>query len=302
MATSTRSPGNHRIDPASRRKRPAVSSASSVSSARATRAPARKRSPCEEALARVIGQARVLAEDTHRSRGALQSGRSGPSSEHVTPEAASRRALEGLTATLRGLEPETALKIRTLMIAGRDAQSVGAVDVKISLADTEATFEIMAADSGENGPLLIEYLMRGHAIACASGVDLERSLVDWRARSADDVDERAWLSFGRQLAKSHPHDWQCLGIVGPGTRKLAKLYLKLGDRAWWSFQSLIDRPTQADMVKEQKGLGRRRSHAISMNSLDLLVSELDDVSGRALQRAGRAIRARVGSTDAAAES
>jgi hypothetical protein len=296
MATSTRSPVNRRIKPASPRKRPAPSPA------RPTPAPERNRSACEEALDLVIGQARRLAEDSHQTRGALQSGRSAPSSTRGTPEEPSPKALDGLTATLRSLDPETALKIRTLMIAGRDGQSIGAVDVKVSLADTASTFAIMATDSGENGPLLIEYLLRGHAIACAAGIDLDRSLADWQARSADDVDERAWMSFGRQLAKSLPHEWQCIGVVDPGTRKLAKLYLKLGDRAWWSFQSLIDRPTQGDMAKEQKGLGRRRSRAISTNSLDSLVSELDDVSGRALQRAGRAIRARVGSLGAAAKS
>jgi hypothetical protein len=159
----------------------------------------------------------------------------------------------------------------------------------------------MAGDSGDNGPLLIEYLLRGHAIACAAGLDLERSFTDWQARSADDVDERAWLSFGRQLAKSLPQEWQCLGIVDRGSRRLGKLYLKLGDRAWWSFQALIDRPTRTDMMKAEKGMGRRCAHAISTNSLDLLLGELEGVSGRALQRAGRAIRARVGASAATSE-
>ena len=219
----------------------------------------------------------------------------------VKPEAVRALAVERLTATLRELEPETALKIRTLMIAGRDGQNIGVVDTHVSLSDAGAAFAIMADDSSENGPLLIEYLRRGHALACAAGIDLEQPLDEWQGRSADDVDERAWLSFGRQLAASAARDWQCVGVIDGSSQSLSKLYLKLGDRAWWSFQALIDRPTSAGLAKERKAQARGRSRSIVTTSLDAIASKLDSLHGRALQRAARAIRARIGYGASAAE-
>ena len=251
---------------------------------------------CEEALASVIARARALAEDTHATRQHLPSGRSRPGAEAASPpsDAHTDGARAQLTAALGELDPEVALKIRQLMIAGRDGQSVATVKLNVSLVDAESAFSVMAADSGENGPLLIEYLLRGHAIACASGIDLDRPLAEWRSRSADNLEERAWLSFGKQLANSASADWQCFAIMDPGTQGISKLYVKLGDRAWWSFQAQLDRPTLRGAEKERRALVRRRFKGISSNDLEALVLKLNGVQGRALRRAARAICARVG--------
>jgi hypothetical protein len=230
---------------------------------------------CEGALARVIQSARVLAEDNRDG----------------ARDSAKGAAREQLAVTLRELDPDTALKIRTLMIAGRDGQIV--TSSSASVADASADIASMA-DSVENGPLLAEHLLRGHAIACAVGIDLDRPLAEWQSRSADGLDERAWLSFGKQLATSGPGDWQCLAIVEAGTQGLSKLFLKLGDRAWWSFQAQLDRPTLAGVEKERRALARRRLKGIPSNTLETLISRLGNAQGRALRRAGRAIIARVG--------
>jgi hypothetical protein len=89
-------------------------------------------------------------------------------------------------------------------------------------------------------------------------------------------------------------DWQCLAIVEPGTQVISKLYVKLGKRAWWSFQAQLDRPTLRGAEKERRALVRRRFKGIALNNLDDLVARLRNVQGRALRRAARAICARVG--------
>jgi hypothetical protein len=272
--------------------------------ARPAQVSAHRRSTCEDAVTRVIRQALVLDDDTHKTRGNLPSGRTSPTGEEpqISAEAASADARACLTTTLRELDPETALKVRTLMIAGRDGQSIGVVETNVSLSDTASAFAIMADDSSENGPLLAEYLRRGHAIACAVGIDLDRPLDEWQMRSTESVEQRAWLSFGRQLANSSPRDWQCLGVVDARTQTISKLYLKLGDRAWWSFQALIDRPTKAGMAKERRVQTRQRTRSFVMSSLDALASKLEGLQGRALQRAGRAIQARISGAQPAVAS
>jgi len=204
-------------------------------------------------------------------------------------------AQQELNTLLRQLDPEMALKLRTLMIAGRDGQGVGKVKVNLSLSDAEAGFAAMADDSSQNGPLLVEYLRRGHAAACAAGVNLDGPLANW-GPAADSLDERAWLSFGTQLATSKPEEWSCIGIVGPGSRQISKLYLKLGDHAWWSFQAVLDRPTQAGVDKERRSLARRHLKGIATSTLEAIVGHLGNAEGRALRRAARAIQARIGSS------
>jgi hypothetical protein len=255
---------------------------------------------CEEALERVLQRAGALAEDSHDTRQHLPSGRARPDGAGDVEAAPGSSAGEQLTTLLRELDPETALTIRTLMIAGRDGQSIPAVNVNLTLSDSDAGFAVMAADSRENGPLLLEYLRRGHAIACAAGIDLERPLEDWQARSPNDVDERAWLSFGKQLATSAPGEWQCLCVFDPSTRELSKLYLRLNDRAWWSFQALLDRPTRAGVEKERRALARRRLKGVPASTLDGLAGRLGSARGRALRRAARAICARLGQPSSSA--
>lgn len=244
--------------------------------------------------------AQGLAKDTAEARRGLPSGLSnGAAAAPVGASPPEEGRREALASALRELEPELALKLRTLLIAGRDRRGIGAVNANASSSDAEAGLAKMAADSGDDGPLLIDYLQRGHAIACATGIDLEGPFADWQA-SAGSLDDRAWLSFGKQLASSDPGDWQCIGIVDPETRDVSKLYLKLGDHAWWSFQSVIDRPTLASVAKDQRALSRRRVKGMSTNSLQSLVGRFESSRGRALRRAARAIRARVGQGEAAA--
>jgi len=250
---------------------------------------------CEEVLANVIACARLLGEDTHETRRHLPSGRLRPGDEPANdPGSTHTNTRARLAAALEKLEPETALKLRRLMIAGRDGQNVATVKVNVSLADSDGAFSTMAADSGENGPLLVEYLLRGHAIACASGIDINKPLTDWNVRETDGLEERAWLSFGKQLASSTSEEWQCFAMLSPDTRNVSKLYVKLGKRAWWSFQAQLDRPTLRGAEKERRALTRRRFKGIASNDLGALVAELANVQGRALRRAARAIGARVG--------
>jgi hypothetical protein len=202
-------------------------------------------------------------------------------------------AQQRLASALRALPPEMALKLRTLMVAGRDGVGIHTVKLNVTLGEGDAAFDAMASDSSENGPLLAEYLRRGHALACAAGLDLERPMASW-ASAERDLEERAWLSFGRQLANSQPDDWQCLTFTAPGTQQIDKLYLRLGERAWWSFQALLDRPSVRAVNQQQRARNRGRSKAVAAPSLKAIAARSAVAEGRALRRAVRAIRARLG--------
>jgi hypothetical protein len=280
--------------PESRTKAAAARPPSSPPARRATTAAA---TPVEATLARVLSLAEALMRDNKESRGALPSGRTAPAeapSDVAVPDEPKPSARERLATALSGLEPEMAIKLRTLMIAGRDGQSIGTVKVNLSMSDADSGFATMAADSSENGPLLIDYLRRGHALACASGIDLDGPLARWQSSPAPDLGERAWLSFGRQLASSQPADWQCLGLVEQPTQELSMLYLRLREHGWWSFRSVLDRPTPAGVEKERRALAKRRLKGISSDTLEAIVGRFAGAQGRALQRAGRAICARLG--------
>jgi hypothetical protein len=202
-------------------------------------------------------------------------------------------AQQRLTHALRVLPPETALKLRTLMIAGRDGRGIHAVQTNLSLGDGDAAFGAAADDAGESGPLLAEYLRRGHALACAAGLDLEQPHATWGSVEQD-LDARAWRSFGRQLAQSQPDDWQCLTVAaaeGPG---VTQLYVQLRGGAWWSFQELLGHPSVAAIDREQLAHHRHHSRSESLPSLKAVAPLLRAAEGPALRRAAQAIRARVG--------
>jgi hypothetical protein len=201
-----------------------------------------------------------------------------------------------LTQALEGLEPEASLKLRTLMVAGRDGRGVTAVHVEMKPADADsASATVATGDLSKSGPLLADYLRCGHAMACATGLDLEKSIATWPSSMTHTLDERAWLSFGVQLAKSQPEDWTCLGFVGSdGAQQLTKLYLRLGEHAWWSFRSVLDRPSTASVDKEKRALAKRRSKGVAGASLKTMADRSCGNEGRALRRAVKAIRARVG--------
>lgn len=205
--------------------------------------------------------------------------------------AASSPATRRLADAIEELGPDTALKLRTLMVAGRDGRGVTAVHVDAKPVEGDVS---AAADLSANGAQLGDYLRRGHAMACATGFDIERNITAWPASAPHTLDERAWLSFGVQLAKSRPEDWTCLGFVGADAQQLTKLYLRLGEHAWWSFRSLLDRPSAALVDKEKRALSSRRSKGLTTASLKPMADRSCGTEGRALRRAVKAIRARVG--------
>jgi hypothetical protein len=211
----------------------------------------------------------------------------------VTSEQQPNEARASLEKALESLDSEVALKLRTLMIAGRDGKSIGDVNVNLTLDDSKAAFAAAAVDTSQNGPLLADYLRRGHALACATALDLERPLASWSSAASHTLDERAWLSFGKQLAKAELDDWQCLAFV-EANQAITRLYLRLQGHAWWSFQAVLDRPSAASVEKHERTLSSRRSKGLATRSLSSLVSRLASTEGRALRRAARAIRARVG--------
>lgn len=202
-------------------------------------------------------------------------------------------AQQQLALTLRGLEPELALKLRTLMVAGRDGQSIHAVKIHMTLADGTSSFHAAADDTSENGPLLAEYLRRGHALAQASGLDLERPIAGWSKADASG-DERDWQRFGRQLAQSHPDEWQCLLVAGEAPEHGSQLYLQHAEHGSWSFHAQLDRAEPAATVGLHRHATGPGVASVSTRSLGALVPRLRKAQGVALRRAARAICARVG--------
>lgn len=238
----------------------------------------------EGALARVIRLAQAMLPRGDKAEAT-------PADAAATPPP---EALGALKKALEGLDSEVALKLRTLMIAGRDGKNIGDVNVNLTIDDSNAAFATAALDASQNGPLLADYLRRGHALACAAGLDLERPVAAWSSTTAHSLDERAWLSFGKQLAKAELDDWQCLAFVESDNQSISRLYLRLEEHAWWSFQAVLDRPSAATVEKYKRTLSSRRSKGLATRSLTSLVSRLSAAEGRALRRAARAIRARVG--------
>lgn len=204
-------------------------------------------------------------------------------------------AQQAMTQALVKLGPEVALKLRTVMVAGRDGRRITDVQVNMTVADADSAFVFAARDLSENGPLLIDYLRRGHAMACASGLDIEKPFAEWASAAPRQLDERAWSSFGRQLAMSRPEDWRCVGFLGtePG-EPLTELYLRRGELCWWSFHSLLDRPPEALVEKQKRALASRRPNGVTSGSMQALAHRACRAEASALRRALRAIRARVG--------
>jgi len=262
---------------------------------------------CEAVLSTLIELARAVLGDSVRAAASGTAAERGPD-----VSAAQQRLLQALL----GLQPEMAIKVRTLMVAGRDGQDISAVRTNMTPQDAESAFAAAARDVSENGPLLAEYLRRGHALACAMGLDVEKPVSGWGALAPQTLDERAWLSFGKQLASAPPDEWQCMAFSEPSGSTIARIYLKLPDHAWWSFQALLDRPSPAIVTKEKRAMGSKQSKRITSLTLKALAARLSDApasstegrgaqvrkveprramaQGRALRRAARAIRARVG--------
>jgi hypothetical protein len=132
-------------------------------------------------------------------------------------------------------------------------------------------------------------------MACASGLDIEKPYTEWASAAPQQLEDRVWLSFGRQLAMSRPEDWSCIGFLGtePG-EPLTKLYLRRGELGWWSFHSLLDRPSAAVVETQKRALERRRESAVTSGAMQALAHRTCSAEAVALCRAVKAIRARVG--------
>jgi hypothetical protein len=102
------------------------------------------------------------------------------------------------------------------------------------------------------------------------------------------------LSFAKQLALSEPGDWRSVAVFGDGkSLQLAKVYLRLEGKAWWSFRGVIDRPSAGAVQNVSR---RPRSRVVAGESLQGLANRPFSAEARALTRAILAIRARTGTS------
>lgn len=195
---------------------------------------------------------------------------------------------EVLRFALEDLGEEALAKLLELARAGREGRALGAADEAVLAASDQSTVERLLADA----PRLAEYLQRGQAVAYATEFDLDLPLGSWKDVAPQGLMERAWQSFGKQLAQSQPAEWSCFGVVDDGRRRrLTRLYLRLADRAWWSFRRGLDRPSPA-FVEERRA--RAGAFVLAGTSMQTLADARCFTQGRALRRALRAIRARLG--------
>lgn len=229
-----------------------------------------------ELLERVAGLAESLD-----SADPLSTANGSPSESFDSP------AQARLRAALCELEPDVIRKLHAVMVAGREAHDLGAEAPKAAPPPGEGL--------AEPGPRLAEYLRGGHAIACSTGFDLEQPLTKWEEVTVRTLDDRAWLSFGRQLARSHTGEWRCLGVgTEAGGQELSTLYLRLADHGWWSFGRVLDRPSKETVSRAQQGKAHGRAQRVAMGPLESVATRSCAVERRALKRAMGAIRARLG--------
>ena len=200
-------------------------------------------------------------------------------------------ALDSLGLFVRTLDQATHDKLETLMRAGRDGR--GLADAHVLLSRERVAPGYKAPDLFGEGQAALQNLQRGHAVACATGFDLERDLegsVPVEGRSS--LDERVWLRFGRDLALSNPGDWSCLAMVN-AKKELLAVFLRLGEKRWWSFDSLIDRPSSRQMARRRSARSSRRGRLVSL-SLEALVERRCRTGRKAVRRAALAMSARLG--------
>lgn len=199
-------------------------------------------------------------------------------------------AFDALNVFVRSLDDETRGKLQTVMHAGREAQALP--DAVTSLAAAPGAAAIRAADLFATGSAAFQDLQRGHAVACATAFDLELKLARWgKVKERGSLDERVWLRFGRELARSRVEEWSCHAVVD-SREQLEKLYLRCGENPWWSFGALIDRPS----ARELGGLRaakKGRSRVVSL-SLQAALARSCRADLRAVHRASMAVSARLG--------
>jgi len=138
----------------------------------------------------------------------------------------------------------------------------------------------------------LHYLERSLAIMCSERLDLDTGEAPVeRAPHVASVFERAWSRFGRELASSEPDDWTWLAQHAGRTKTLEKVYLRRGDGAWWSFGADLDRPHRSQVgAHTTEGNRRRDNQSSGLASL----ANARCAERRALQRAMRSVRARMG--------
>jgi hypothetical protein len=209
----------------------------------------------------------------------------------VAPIETSHDALDGLKLFVRSLDDETRDKLQALMRAGREAQSLPEVHGASAGATRPAGDELH--DLFSDGRASLDHLQCGHAVACATGLDLESKRARWSALGANgSLDSRVWSRFGRELARSSPNEWSCLAVLNREHR-LEKLYLRRGDRVWWSFDSLVDRPSERQLARERALYETRRRKIVWLPLEDVLGRETGQ-DRTAVRRAARAMSARLG--------
>jgi hypothetical protein len=203
----------------------------------------------------------------------------------------STAAFDALRLFVRTLDEPTLAKLGTLMQAGRDGVALGvAHSLRASVATAVAPGP--SAALFDDGAESLDYVQRGHAIACATQFDLETGVAAW-VDSSDTatLDERVWLRFARELAASAPGEWSCLAAVGRAHR-LEGIYLSRRNGAWWSFDGVIDRPSTA-LVEARRARRDGRAPLVSLPLL-ALVGRPCKKDRYAVQRAVLAISARLG--------
>ncbi len=202
-------------------------------------------------------------------------------------DAASRSPAAGerLEHALAEVQPELLVKLWALLLAGKNGEDIGAVSAGVADGEESRLPSLPAS-------LIADCLSRGSAIAAATQFDLESPLVSWPGNPAETVDERAWLSFAKQLARNQPGDWTTVAVFNDHKPPmLTKIYLRVGGKPWWSFRGVLDRPSARTVASADK---RRRVRVTTGESLhDLAICSFDPQQ-RALSRAMRAIRARTG--------
>lgn len=213
---------------------------------------------------------------------------------HVGQRGSERRAtspaLDALTLFVRTLNAPTQGKLRALMRAGREAQTLPTAIA--ALAAEQPPGSAALPELFAQGATGLQDLQRGHAVACATGFNLELELERWsEVAEPESLEERVWSRFGRELAKSRVDEWACFAVVDERDR-LLKLYLRRGKARWWSFAGLIDRPSER-ALDVPRAAGARRTRIVVL-PLQAALGRSCRPELRAVRRASLALSARLG--------
>jgi hypothetical protein len=183
-----------------------------------------------------------------------------------------------------GFDASTLAKLSVLISAGRDAKAIAEAlaTPATELAQTPLEFDLAAQQN----------LRRGLAIARATAFDLERAITDWGTSKGAKrgLEDRVWLSFGRELARSNASEWTCLVAMSAG-EALDKVYLCHRDGAWWSFGTLVERPSKSEVTRlsGKQPKGRRKLASLPLGAI---VPARCRADRSALRRAASALSAR----------